>query len=423
MPFSFSTALSGLRANSDALSVTGNNIANSNTVAFKSGSISFADVFTNSSGVRLNGAGSAVQIGNGVRTAATATNFTQGVLNDSSSATSAAIEGNGFFVVRDASGALAYTRAGDFTLDRDGFLVTPNGQQVQGFPAVDGRVDAGAPLTPMRVPVGETIAPVVTTEAAVRLNLNSADPSGSVFHAPVQVFDTRGVTHTLDLTFTKQPDGSYLLAATLDGAAAQIAADGGAPAGAPIPVTFDANGQLTAPASISVVPDQTLLGGASLPSINVPVRQTNTDGTPGSPNFTNFASTSAATATSQDGFPAGTLTAVTLATERNGTLLAVFSNGQMRPFGQLALATFNSQDGLRHAGNNLYAETSGSGQPSIGAAGSGGRGEVVGSALEQSNVDIASEFTDLIVAQRGFQANSRVISTISQTLQELMQNI
>lgn len=423
MPFSFSTALSGLRANSDALSVTGNNIANSNTVAFKSGSISFADIFTSTSGVRLNGAGSSVQTGNGVRTAATTTNFTQGVLNESGSPTSAAIEGNGFFVVRDRAGALSYTRAGDFTLDRDGYLVTPTGQQVQGFPAANGRVDTGAPLAAMRVPVGETIAPVVTTEATLRLNLDSAAASGAVFHAPAQVYDTRGVSHTLDLTFTKQTDGSYQLTASLDGNPAQIAAGSGAATSAPISVTFDASGQLTAPDSLSVVPDQTLLGGASLPSINVPVRQTNADGTSGAPNFTNFASASAVSSTSQDGFPAGTLTGVSLATDRSGTLLAVFSNGQLRPFGQLALATFNSQDGLKHVGGNLYSETPGSGQPSIGAAGSGGRGEVAGGALEQSNVDIASEFTDLIVAQRGFQANSRVISTISQTLQDLLQSV
>ncbi len=127
MPFSFSTALSGLRASSDSLGVSGNNIANANTTAFKSSSITFADIFNNSLGVRLNGGGATMQIGSGVQTAAIPTDFTQGTLNDNSSGTSAAIQGTGFFVIRDKAGAQVYTRAGDFSINRDGFLVSPDG--------------------------------------------------------------------------------------------------------------------------------------------------------------------------------------------------------------------------------------------------------------------------------------------------------
>jgi len=418
MPFSFSTALSGLRASSNSLGVTGNNIANANTTAFKSSSITFADIFTNSLGVRLNGSGGAMQIGSGVATAAIPTNFSQGNLVDNSSATAASIQGPGFFVVRNAQGGQVYTRAGDFSINKDGFLVAPSGNQVQGYAAVGGAVPAGAALTAVKIPIGEITAPVVTSQVTVKMNLNSADQAGAVFHSPIEVFDSKGVSHTLDLTFSKQANGTYQIAGTLDGNAATI--NTGA---APSALVFDANGLLTAPTTLSVVPDQTQLGGASLPSINVNLFQTNPDGSQGPANITNFSAASAVASIQQDGYAAGSLTGLSVSPNHDGVVFAVFSNGQVRPVAQLAVASFNSQDGLSHLGGNAFGETPASGQPSIGVPGSGGRGEVIGGTLEQSNVDIASEFTDLIVAQRSFQANSKVITTISQTLQDLIQNV
>ena len=415
---SFTTALSGLRASSDSLGVTGNNIANANTTAFKRSSISFADVF-NSIGARINGAGSSVQIGNGVQTVATPTNFTQGTFNDTGAPTNAAIQGNGFFVVESSLGGRSYTRAGDFTLDRNGFLVTPGGDKVQGYAAVDGSIQPGSPLTSIKIPVGETFAPKVTTEATLRMNLNSTDASGSAFHAPVQVFDSKGVSHTLDIVFTKQTDGTYLIEANLDGTTATVTAGAVSPAA----LTFDSNGVLTSPALLSIEPDQTALDGATLPNIDINLFQTNPDGSTGPANITNYAAASTVASTQQDGAAAGSLTGLSITADGNGTINAVFSNGQTRPLGQLAIATFNSQSGLNHLGGNLFGETPASGQPSFGAAGTGGRGEIVGGSLEQSNVDLASEFTDLIVAQRSFQANSRVITTINQTLQDLIQSI
>jgi len=418
MPFSFSTALSGLRASSNSLGVTGNNIANANTTAFKSGSITFADIFTNSLGVRLNGSGGAMQIGSGVATAAIPTNFSQGNLVDNSSATAASIQGPGFFVVKNAQGGQIYTRAGDFSINKNGFLVTPSGSEVQGYSAVNGSIPAGAALGSIRLPIGEITAPVVTSQVSVKMNLNSAELAGAVFHSPIEVFDSKGVSHTLDLTFSKQADGSYAITGSLDGNAATI--NTGA---APSALVFDANGVLTGPATLSVVPDQTQLGGASLPSINVNLFQTNPDGSQGPANITNFAAPSAVASIQQDGYAAGSLTGLSVSPNHDGVVFAVFSNGQVRPVAQLAVASFNSQDGLSHLGGNAFGETPASGQPSIGVPGSGGRGEVIGGVLEQSNVDIASEFTDLIVAQRSFQANSKVITTISQTLQDLIQNV
>ncbi|MGH9902368.1 MAG: flagellar hook-basal body complex protein, partial [Pyrinomonadaceae bacterium] len=164
---------------------------------------------------------------------------------------------------------------------------------------------------------------------------------------------------------------------------------------------------------------QTQLGGATLPSININLRQMNPNGSPGASNITGYALQSAVASTEQDGYPAGSPVSFTI--DRSGTLLGNFSNGKTRAVAQMAIATFNAQTELQHIGGNLFRETLESGTAAVGGAGTGGRGEVYGGALEQSNVDIANEFTGLIVAQRSFQANSRVITTISQTLQELLQ--
>jgi flagellar hook protein FlgE len=411
MSFSFSNALSGLKASSASLDVTGNNIANSNTTGYKSNRINFADIFY--------GASANQERGLGVRVVGATANFTQGSLTDSASPTNMALSGNGFFVVQESNGARAYTRAGDFTIDKDGYLVTSTGARVQGFAAANGKIDAGTPLSDIKFPLGETVPPVMTTQATFRMNLNSADAANSTFHAPTQVYDSKGVAHTLDMAFTKQTDGSYQMSATLDGKPVNTSADGGAASANPVSFTFDANGQLTSPKSLSIVPDQTALNGATLGPVAIQLNQTNPDGTTGASNITNFALASAVSSTTQDGAPAGSLASFT--TDRSGTIMGIFSNGQTRPIAQVAVATFNAQTELVHASNNLYHESSAAGSASIGAAGTGGRGEIVGNSLEQSNVDLASEFTDLIVAQRSFQANSRVITTISQTMQDLLQ--
>jgi flagellar hook protein FlgE len=422
MALTFSTALSGLRANSEALGVTGNNIANANTTAFKAKSLNFADVFHDSLNAKLNGAGLAVQIGGGVQSAGTTTNFTQGSLDESGSTLNAGIRGNGYFVVASKNGDTAFSRAGDFTLDKEGHLVTSTGDLVQGYQAIDGAVPPGAPLTSLEVPLGQFAGPVVTTTAAFRLNLSSTDAVNSEFHAPVEVYDSLGVAHTLDVIYTKTGDGAYTVTATVDGVAAQISVDGGAN-GASGNITFDSDGQLVTPNTLAIVPDQTQLDGATLPNIGVTLYETNDDGSQGQSLLTNYNATSAVSATEQDGFSSGTLAGLAFSPKGDGVLVAVYSNGQTRTVGQVAIATFNSQEGLSRLGDNLYGETVASGAPSVGAAGTGGRGEIIGGVLEQSNVDIATEFTDLIVAQRGFQANSRVITTINQTLQDVIQII
>ena len=421
MPFSFSTALSGLNANSNAIGVAGNNIANANTTGFRSGSITFSDVFASANGVRLNGGGSPLQIGNGVRTAATHANFAQGAINESNSSTSAAIQGNGFFIVQNANGDQFYTRAGDFVLDTHGRLVSPNGEFVQGYAAVNGVVPPGGNTSTLQVPVGQTLPPIVTSNATFRMNLNSTQPASSQFHATMQVYDSRGTARTLELTYVKQASGAYEMTATLDGVAAQASVNGGAPSATPVNFAFDPNGQPISPMTLSIVPDQTQLGGAVLPSININLRETNPDGSLGNFNITNYASPSAVAVTEQDGAEPGTFNGLLVG--GGGTILAVFSNRQTRAVGQYALASFSAEDGLSRAGNNLFSETQSSGQPSVGPPETVGRGSVVGGVLEQSNVDIASEFVELIKAQRGFQANSRVISAMNEALQQVFQAI
>lgn len=421
MTFSFNAALSGLNANSNALSVVGNNIANANTIGFRSSTITFADVFANSYGARLNGAGLALQIGDGVQTSSIQTNLSQGTLNESSSPLHAAVQGNGFFVVRNAEGNLNYTRAGDFTINNQGYLITPGGAQVQGYAAVNGVITPGSALTSLQIPIGQTLPPQTTTEATMRINMNSQAATGSTFHATMQVYDSRGTTRTMDMSFTRLADGSFDVTATIDGNPAELSADGNPGSLTPVNFTFDADGNLTSPSSLSVLPDQTQLGGASLPSINVNLRETNPDGSPGAFNIVSYARPSAVSATTQDGFPAGELSGASI--DPNGIILAIFSNGQSRPIGQYALATFNSSEGLSRLGGNMFAETLASNQATIGAPGSGGRGFIAGGYLEQSNVNITNEFVKLIEAQRGFQANSRVITSLNQTFQDLLQII
>lgn len=419
MSFSFNASLSGLNANSNALSVVGNNIANANTVGFRSSSISFADVFANSYGARLNGAGLTLQIGDGVGTSSIQTNLSQGTLNESGSPLHTAVQGNGFFIVRQPDNTLSYTRAGDFVLNNEGYLITPRGDQVQGYVAVGGVITPGSALNSLRIPIGQTLPPQTTSSASMRLNLNTNAATGAPFHATMQVYDSRGTTRTMDITFTRLANGSFDATATLDGTATQLAFDGGAPGAAPVNFTFDSDGNQLTPTQFSIHPDQTTLGGATLPSVEIELRETNPDGSPGAFNFVSYDRPSAVSATNQDGFPAGELSGSSI--DPNGLILAIFSNGQTRPIGQYALATFNSSEGLARRGDNLFAETLASNQATIGAPGSGGRGLIAGGYLEQSNVNIANEFVKLIEAQRGYQANSRVINTLNDTFQALLQ--
>lgn len=422
MSFSFNTALSGLNANSNALNVVGNNIANANTIGFRSSQITFMDVFANRFGSRLNGAGNSLGIGNGVRTGAVHTNFGQGALSESSSPLHAAIGGNGFFVVQNSDGTRGFTRAGDFSLNRDGVIVSPTGGQVQGFRAVGGQVPPGSPLSNLQLPIGEVYPPKTTTEATIKFNLDSSLAEDASYSISVQVFDSLGGPHALLMKFTKMADGSFDMVATLGGNPAEINADGAGPSAGPVNFTFDSNGQLLTPAeSLEIIPDAAELGLAELPSIAINLYELDDAGDPIRSFATSYSANSSQTSTSQDGFPPGDLNNVAI--DNDGNIFGLYSNGQAQIIGQLALAVFDSNEGLGRSGSNMFSETPASGQPSIGAANTGNRGAISGGYLEQSNVNITNEFVELIEAQRGFQANSRVISTANQTFQDLLQMV
>jgi flagellar hook protein FlgE len=421
MSFSFGIALSGLNANAAALRVVGNNIANANTIGFRSAATTFIDSFASSSGSRLNGAGNSLEIGSGVRIGSIHTNFESGNLNESGSPLHSAIQGNGFFVVRNADGTNGYSRAGDFTVDNAGFLRSANGGTVQGFMAQNGTIASGTPLSSIQLPIGQTIAPQVSTNGTFGMNLNSNTPTGTEFNASMTVYDSRGTARSLSLNFTRLADGTFDVTGTVGGVAAQL--DGGSgPTSSPINFSFDANGALTSPTSLSVVPDPIALGGAVLPSVTINLFQVNPDGSQGAPNITSYAAPASAVAsTYQDGFGAGELVGVNV--DPYGVISGIFSNGETAVVAQYAVATFQSQTGLQRMGNNMFAETNASGQATIGEPGTGGRGTIAGGYLEQSNVNITNEFVELIEAQRGFQSNSRVITTVNQTFQDLLQII
>lgn len=422
MSFSFNTALSGLKANSAALNVVGNNIANSNTIGFRSSDITFQDIFATRFGSRMNGAGNSLGIGNGVQTAAVHTNFSQGAINESSSPLHAAIQGNGFFVVKGQDGRQGYTRAGDFTVNSEGMLVSPSGAEVQGFTAVEGVIPPGAGISSLRLPIGEAFPPKMTTNATIKFNLDSRMKEDEAYTVSVPVYDSLGTKRNLEMKFTKQDDDSYLMTATLDGVDAEVDADGAGGTTDGVTFMFDENGQLVTPEeSLQIIPDQEELGLAELPTIDINLFEFGADGEPTSSFATSYAKASGAASTQQDGYAAGDLDNV--AVDADGKIFGLYSNGQSRLLGQYALAVFDSNAGLAHMGGNMFNETVASGAPSIGTANSGTRGQISGGYLEQSNVNITDEFVELIEAQRGFQANSRVISTANQTFQDLLQMV
>jgi len=424
MGINFSASLLGLQATSQAISVAGNNIANSNTVGYKQGVPIFADFFNSRSGT-TNGAGNSLQIGSGVTLAAVEGIFSQGSVTDSAEPTHIAIQGNGFFVVNDQASGRGYTRAGAFSLDRNGYLVTPQGARVQGFSTTDanGNIVNNGILGDLRLPIGSSLPPTATSEVALRANLDASAADATTFNTQVRIFDSLGAEHTLNFAFTRSTAGDaagppathrYNLAVTLDGSAAPLANSTG---GSPIQINFDSAGKLVSPATLSLNA-QTVGGGATIPAINIPLNDTN-----GSL-ITGFAAPSAVASSRQNGFRSSSVTSVSALTiDNTGLIIARFDNGQSRQLGQVALATFDNPQGLLRSGNSIFNETTSSGLASVGVAGTGGRGYLQGNALEQSNVDLATEFTQLIVAQRGFQANARAISSTNQALQDILQLI
>jgi flagellar hook protein FlgE len=411
---SFSIALSGLTADSDALDIVGNNLANLNTTGYKDNDISFYDLLQQSV------AGGSTQIGGGVSAPQTARVFTQGSIQATGGSYDAAINGNGFFVVQDPSGATMYTRAGNFNLNAQGELVTATGQLVQGWTIQNGVVNTSGPIGDITIPSNALQTPSATQNMSLTVNLNAAGvvgaPSGT-FSAPISVVDSLGVTHNLTVTFTEASPGNWGYTVDIPGADLTSGTAGTPSQVATGTLTFDANGNLTSPAAPAQVAISIpgLADGANDMTINWNLA---TDAGTGTPLITQYAATSAESAVTQDGVPASQVTQVSIA--NGGAITAQFSNGNQVVVGQLALASVSNPDSLIAVGQNNYEVGADTATPVVGVPGTGTLGAVDGGSLEDSTVDIATEFTNLIVYQNSYEANSKVISTLDQITQNLL---
>ncbi|MBG6178840.1 flagellar hook protein FlgE [Arthrobacter sp. CAN_A1] len=378
------SGISGLRSHQTMLDVTGNNIANVNTTGFKASSAQFQDTLsqlTQGAGGPQQAVGGTnpAQIGLGVQVAGISTNFAQGSAQATGRATDMMVAGEGFFVTQ-SGGETTYTRAGSFDFDAAGRLVSPDGAIVQGWGAVNGEVAGGA-IGDITVPREAVSAPAQTTTAGAVGNLPSDAADGTEIIQDVEVFNATGEARTLTLTFTKT------------GAGWDVAGADGAQTGNSA-LTFDADGNVATGGTLNV-------GGIAVDLTEV----------------TGVAQLSTISLAEQNGRSAGTLESFTLSPD--GTLIGAFSNGGREPLGRIALANFVNPGGLEKTGGSSYRATVNSGDPAVGAPGADGLGSVAGGMLEMSNVDLSQEFTNLIVAQRGFQANARIITTSDEVLQEL----
>lgn len=410
---SFSASLSGLNVQQQKLSVIGNNLANLNTVGFKASTVQFSDLVSQSIG---GASENPMQVGLGVATGAITPNFSQGGIESTGISTNVAIQGTGFFMVGDPAHR-AYTRAGNFSFDADGQLVTPDGQPVQGYTAIDpvtGGINTTGQPGSIVIPPGVLRAPVPTTSFGTVLNLDANAADGATFTSSVQIYDALGVPHVATATFEKTGVGEWSYSISVPGE--EVA---GGTAGTPEEIgtgtlTFNNLGRLDQ-VDGSAAADVTLTSpawanGAAATDFSWDLIDPN-----GSGLITNYSAPSATASTTQNGSPTGAVSSI-ISISPTGQLIASFGIGRTVTVGQLAMASFNNPQGLVKLGTNLYSESEASGIPSVGVAGSGGRGTLIGSALEQSNVDIATEFTQMILAQRGYQANSKSITVADELL-------
>jgi flagellar hook protein FlgE len=407
---SFSTALSALNATSTAIDVVGNNLANMNSTGFKTSDMSFSDLVTQSLGAGLG----STQVGFGTATPLTVTDFSQGAIQTTPDGLlNGAISGEGFFVVNNpTTGNTEYTRAGDFQTDASGELMTANGDYVQGWTANGtGMIDTNSPVSNIVVPVGTLQPPVATTTMTASLNLDSSAATGTNFADTITVYDSLGTAHQLTLTFTEQTPNNWSYTATLppgdlvDPTTTQVASGN---------LVFTPNGSLDF--TQTATPVQFTLPQFADGATAGGTVTWNLAGANGNGLITQYDQPSASSSSSQDGQAAAQLVNVGLG--NGGTILAQYSDGQQVTVGQVALAAIANPDSLVAVGSNNYMLSEASAAPNIGVSGTGGRGTIQGASLEASNVDIATEFTNLIVYQRGYEANGKMVTTADQLSQD-----
>ncbi|MGH9135385.1 MAG: flagellar hook protein FlgE [Ilumatobacteraceae bacterium] len=407
-----SSALSGLRNHQTMLDVVGNDIANVSTVGFKSSTTIFSDVLTQTlqgAGAPGNGAGGTnpAQIGLGSRLVGTVQSFTQGAIQRTGRSSDLAVQGDGFFVV-EGNGQQLYTRAGSFTLDASGNLTTPEGMLVQGWQADNtGAIDTNQAIGGVQIRVGDLLAPNQTELAVLGGNLSAEAAIGDALTITVTANDSQGTAVPINLTYTKTADtpaDEWTVTATYGPSNTPVALTDNV-------VTFDGAGELTGPADRNIN-----IAGGLIPGMpNAITFDLGAAATPG--RVTQYSGEATLGVSEQDGAAAGTLQSFNIS--QAGVIMGNYSNGRSKAIGQVALAVFTNPEGLERIAG-AWRQTPNSGLAQVGTAGGGGRGLLSSGTLEMSNVDLAEEFTRLIVAQRGFQGNARVVTTADEVLQEVV---
>jgi len=384
---SFSQALSGLNAASTTLDVIGNNIANSQTVGFKSARTIFADVFAGA------------QAGLGTRVVAVQQRFDTGMLESSGRSLDLAISGEGFFRLVQ-NDEVVYSRNGQFTVNADGYLVNAQGARLTGYPA---GVGTGGNPDFLRVPTGALQAQA-TNAVDAALNLSSASPAVAVpfdmsdaetysYANNVTVFDSQGNAHNVTMYFTKVADNSWEVRLARGN---ELAPEVGL-------VAFNANGVLD---TVTDADGFSFVPGGGVEDLEIALNLTGT---------TQFGGDFELSSVVQDGFASGSLVGVAI--DNRGNITGNYSNQQSQILGTIVMASFSNMEGLRPVGDNAWVESSESGQPLLGMASSGRFGGIESGVVENSNVDLARELVNLIIAQRTYQANSQTIKVKDEVLQ------
>jgi len=425
------TGQTGLESSSTDLSVIGDNIANASTVGFKA---SRAD-FSNAMAQQMVGAGGATsQVGLGAELLSVQKILTQGALNNTGVATDLALDGGGFFVAKGAHNGLQgqfYTRAGQFTMDKSGYLVNQEGLRIQGYPAdstglvgpAAGDLQMGSAASSAFPTANVTLK--ANLDATAAAPANPFDPLDAVrtsnFSTSFTSFDSLGVGHQVDVYFVKTGnlatgEGTWTYHALTDGGGLT-----GGVAGTPTEIqsgdmTFDLTGKLQSVANVAGAFNP--INAVQAQAIALNMGDDTASGGTGLAGITQFAAQYGATSVTQDGYGSGVLSSISI--DKVGKIQGAFSNGTSRVIGQLSIALLNAADQMDRVGGNLFAETTGSGNATLGKAGSGGRGGIAAGALENSNVDLSNEFIHMITAQRNYQANAKTITTADALLSELM---
>ncbi len=413
-----STALSALDATSTAIDVVGNNLANLNTTGYKDTTVSFQDLLSQS---QEGGLGT-TQVGMGVAPPITITQFTQGAIASSTGPLDSAIQGDGFFIVQDPStNNTLYTRDGTFQVDASGNLLTATGQAVQGWNQSGGQINTNGAIGNIQIPVGEIRQPVATTDVSVNMNLDASATPGAAdgtFSTPIQAVDSLGNQVTMTLTMTKDATNplQWDYQITVPGNTT-TAGTPGTPTNllaSPGTLTFNASGQLVTPSAANGVIPLSITGLSD----NAADLSTNWNlyDASGNPTITQVSQPSGVSANASNGQTSAELLNVSMAS--GGQVMAQYSDGTQSVVAQLALASIRNPDSLTAVGDNDFQSTAATALPAIGTANTGGRGQILGGSLEASTVDIASEFTNLIVLQRAYEANGKVVTTMNQLSQD-----